>query len=106
MPKITFVFPSGESQTHEAQPGDSVMNVAVNNMVKGIIGECGSCCTCATCHVHLDADWFGKLPPPDYAEQGMLEGAIDPAPTSRLSCQIRADASADGLVCRIPAGQL
>jgi 2Fe-2S ferredoxin len=105
MASITYVMPSGESQTFDSQPGDSVMNVAVNNMVRGIIGECGGCCTCATCHVHVDAAWFDKLPAADYAEQGMLEGAIDPSPRSRLSCQLRAQ-DFDGLVVHIPAGQL
>lgn len=106
MPTITFVMPDGSAQSFESQPGDSVMNVATNNMVRGIIGECGGCCTCATCHVHVDAAWFARLPSADHDELGMLEGAIEPGPTSRLSCQIRANAAVDGLVCHIPAGQL
>ena len=106
MPKIIFLQHTGESQEFEAQPGQSVMEVATNNMVRGIIGECGGCCSCATCHVYVDEPWFSKLAPPDQLEQGMLEGAVEPGPLSRLSCQIKVTDEIDGLTARIPAGQV
>jgi ferredoxin, 2Fe-2S len=105
MPKLTFVQASGESQVVDAQNGKSVMEAAVNNMVRGIIGECGGSCSCATCHVYVDEPWFGQLLPADPQEQGMLEGAIEPGPRSRLSCQIDVTDQLDGMVLRIPAGQ-
>ncbi len=106
MPKINFIQPSGETQTLDGTVGQSVMEVATNNMVAGIIGECGGCCSCATCHVHVDEAWFGRLPPADEMELGMLEGAVEPAPNSRLSCQIKVTEELDGFVARIPAGQV
>lgn len=106
MPKVTFVQPSGEAQTVDAPAGQSVMQVAAGNLIKGIIGECGGCCSCATCHVHVDEPWFSRLLPADAMEQGMLEGAIEPGPRSRLSCQIELSEPLDGLVVRIPAGQV
>jgi 2Fe-2S ferredoxin len=107
MPKISFIEPSGKTHLLEAQPGLSVMEVATRSLeVPGIIGECGGCCTCATCHVYVDEAWFGKLHAMDEMEQGMLEGAVDPMPLSRLSCQIKVTEELDGLIVRIPAGQI
>lgn len=105
MPRVTFVQPGGAAQTVEAPAGKSVMEAAVGEMVNGIIGECGGCCSCATCHVHVDEAWFGKLEPKDQMEEAMLEGAVDPGPTSRLSCQVKLTDDLDGLVVRIPPGQ-
>ena len=106
MPKITFIQPSGEAQTFEGQAGQSIMELATANMVPGIIGECGGSCSCATCHLYVDEAWYPKLPSPDENEAGMLEGAVDPGPLSRLSCQIKITDELDGLVARIPAGQV
>jgi len=106
MPKVTFVHPAGERLTFEAKPGQSIMDVAVNNMVPGIIGERGGACSCATCHVHVDESWFSRLLPADAMEQGMLEGAVEPGPRSRLSCQVPMSDELDGIVVHIPAGQI
>jgi ferredoxin, 2Fe-2S len=106
MPKVTFIQPGGEAQTFDAEIGKSLMQVAVDNMVKGIIGECGGSCSCATCHLYVDEPWRSKLLPPDAQEQGMLEGAIEPKADSRLSCQIEISDAIDGLTARIPAGQV
>lgn len=105
MPKVTFLQPDGQAQTFDATAGKSVMEVATTNMVRGIIGECGGSCSCATCHVYVEDPWFDKLLPADAMEQGMLEGAIEPGPKSRLSCQIDLSDALDGLTVRIPAGQ-
>lgn len=105
MPKIRFVQASGEEQVIDAPLGKTVMEAATANLVRGIIGECGGACACATCHVYVDEPWFSQLLPPDAMEQGMLEGAVEPGPKSRLSCQIDVSSELDGLVLRIPAGQ-
>jgi len=105
VPKIKFEFADGQSQEVEAKPGQSVMEVATQAFVRGIIGECGGACSCATCHVYVESPWFEKLPPADEMELAMLEGAIEPGPRSRLSCQIKVDDSFEGFVAKIPAGQ-
>lgn len=105
MPKLNFVGPDGKTQVVDATVGQSVMEAATGNLVPGIIGECGGSCSCATCHLYVDEPWFSQLPPPDEMEQGMLEGAVEPGPLSRLSCQIRVSDTLDGVVLRIPAGQ-
>jgi 2Fe-2S ferredoxin len=106
MPKIIFIQPDGTKQEVEAGIGQSVMEAATTNFIPGIIGECGGCCSCATCHVYVDEPWFSQLPPADEMEQGMLEGAVEPGPQSRLSCQIKVSEEMDGLTARIPAGQV
>jgi 2Fe-2S ferredoxin len=106
MAKVTFLQPGGEAQVFEAPAGKSVMEVATTNMVRGIIGECGGSCSCATCHVYVEDPWYDKLLPADPMEQGMLEGAVEPGPKSRLSCQIEVTETLDGLTVRIPAGQV
>lgn len=106
MPKVTFVEPDGVTHVVDAAVGQSVMEAATTNMVPGIIGECGGCCSCATCHVYVDEEWFKKLAPADEMELGMLEGAVEPGPLSRLSCQIKMTDELDGIVARIPEGQV
>ena len=105
MPKIVFIQPDGRIQTVEAPAGQSLMEAATNNLVPGIVGECGGSCSCATCHMYIDEPWFSKLAPADEMEQGMLEGAIEPGPLSRLGCQVPISEALDGLVARVPAGQ-
>ena len=105
MPKITFIQHTGETKVVNASVGQSVMEAATGDMVPGIVGECGGSCSCATCHVYIDESWFGRLAPPDEMELGMLEGAVEPGPLSRLSCQIKVTEELDGLIARIPAGQ-
>ncbi|MGH8453874.1 MAG: 2Fe-2S iron-sulfur cluster-binding protein [Nevskiales bacterium] len=105
MPRITFIEDNGSTHVVDASVGQSVMEAATTNLIPGVIGECGGSCSCATCHVYVDEAWFGQLPPPDEMELGMLEGAVEPGPHSRLSCQIKITEEMDGLVSRIPAGQ-
>jgi len=101
--KIIFVEHDGTRRTVEAADGRSVMQVAVENHVRGIIGDCGGCCSCGTCHGYVDAEWIDKLKPPANDESMMLEGVIAPQPNSRLTCQIEINPDLDGLLIRLPA---
>jgi 2Fe-2S ferredoxin len=105
MARIKYVAADGTETEVEAANGLSVMQAAVNNGVQGIVAECGGACSCATCHVHVDAEWFAKLPEPEDMEREMLEFVIDPSDTSRLSCQIKITDELDGLVVHTPASQ-
>lgn len=105
MPKIVFIQPDGSSQTVEAPVGQSLMEAATSNLVSGVVGECGGACSCATCHLYIDEAWFAKLPPRDEIEDAMLEGAIDPGPTSRLGCQVLVSDALDGIVAHVPKAQ-
>ena len=106
MPRITFVSADGSRKDIEAAAGASIMETAIRNNVRGIDAECGGCLSCATCHVYVDDDWVARLPPPDPDEADMLGFvAAQRMPNSRLSCQLKLDASLDGIVVRIPPKQ-
>lgn len=105
MPSVTFVDPSGTRTTLEGEQGMSVMEVAVRNGVNGIIAECGGAAACATCHVYVAPEWLEKTGAAKGDEKEMLGFVIDPAPESRLSCQIRLVPELDGLVVRVPTSQ-
>lgn len=103
MSKVVFIHPDGSREEHQGRDGESVMRVAVDNLVEGIIGECGGDLSCATCHVFVDQEWVHLLPPCSPEEEDMLEAAAaEPTEFSRLCCQIRCDASLDGLTVTIP----
>ena len=105
MPKITFVLHDGSSTEVEARIGDSVMQTAVNNMVEGVVAECGGCLSCATCHVYVDDAWRDKVGQPGSDEEAMLQLAVEPNESSRLSCQVTVTDELDGLVVRVPEAQ-
>ena len=106
MPKITYVLSEGSRREIEASSGTSVMEAAIRNNVRGIDAECGGCLSCATCHVYVDAAWLAKLSAPEPDESDMLGFvAAEQKPNSRLSCQIKLDASLDGIVVQVPRCQ-
>jgi len=105
MPKITFIEHNGTRHVIDAPIGKSAMQVAVDNMVPGIVGDCGGCCSCATCHGYVAPEWADKLPPKQEDEEMMLEGALEVRPTSRLTCQINIGPQLDGLEIELPASQ-
>ena len=105
MPKILFVDHSGTHRLVEAQPGHSVMQIALDNLVPGIVGDCGGACSCATCHAYVDPAWLDRLPSKSENEESMLDGALYTESNSRLTCQITMTDELDGLVLRTPASQ-
>lgn len=106
MPDITFVHADGSTETLDAPDGDTVMEVATDAGVDGILGECGGFALCATCHVYATEPAPGAFPPIGIAEEGMLEGTASPRlPNSRLSCQLPVTENIDGAVFEIPATQ-
>ena len=105
MTKIIFVQPDGTRQEVEANNGATIMEVALQNSIKGIVGECGGACTCATCHVYVDEKWAQKVGEPSIMEEDMLDFASDVRDTSRLSCQVKVSDEFDGLLIHVPARQ-
>lgn len=90
MSKVIFTSASGEVNEIDANPGDSVMEVAVRDGLPGIVAECGGSLSCATCHVFVDEDDLANLPPMEEMEDEMLWGtAVERRENSRLSCQLR-----------------
>ncbi len=107
MPSLSLIHPDGTIHTLKASEGESVMQVATGAGLRGIVGECGGSAMCATCHVYVDEAWVDRLTPALSNELEMLEcTASERLPTSRLSCQIRMNATLDGIVLRLPASQV
>jgi 2Fe-2S ferredoxin len=105
MIEITFVENCGTRHVVPATLGRSVMNVAIENGIRGIPADCGGSCACATCHVLVDPDWQSRLPEITEAEDAMLEfGLEDRQANSRLSCQIVLTPELNGLTVQIPEG--
>ena len=105
MPTITLISHDGQSVDIQARPGHSLMQEAVAHGVTGIVGECGGAAACATCHCYVDEAWLDKLPKPLVNERELLECVLEPAPNSRLSCQLKLTDALDGLVVRLPESQ-
>ncbi len=105
MAKITYIDQAGTKREVEAKPGQSIMEVAVANMIPGIDADCGGACACATCHVYVDDAWAGKLKAKDDMEDSMLDFAEDVRENSRLCCQILVTEDLDGIIVTTPESQ-
>jgi len=101
MPRVTFVLPDGARQEIDAEAGQSLLDIALENRVD-IEGACGGVMACSTCHVIVDPDWADRFDPPDEEEDQMLDLAWGLTPTSRLGCQITLTEALDGLVVSLP----
>ena len=106
MVKVTFSKPGKDDRVIETDAGETLMQAALNNDIAEILADCGGALSCATCHVHITPDWMERVGPPNEDEAAMLEMAVDPDDTSRLSCQILLSDELDGLHVVLPKSQL
>ena len=95
MPQVTFL---PMNQVCEAQPGESILDVAIRNDVP-LQHACGGFCACTTCHV-LVKEGFGSLAEATDSEEDLLDRAWGLSTTSRLACQAKVAQS--DLVIEIP----
>jgi 2Fe-2S ferredoxin len=103
---VTYIEHNGTSHQVQVADGETVMQGAIANMVKGIVGECGGGLACATCHCYIDEAWMERVGEPSEMEKEMLDStAAEARPNSRLACQINIRAELSGLVVRLPASQ-
>jgi len=100
MAKITFITNDNQTIVAEATTG-SVMELAVQNKVKGIDGDCGGVCSCATCHVHVQPEHWEKVGEPSELENDMLEFDDNVSEYSRLCCQVDVSEAVDGIVLKV-----
>jgi 2Fe-2S ferredoxin len=105
MPSIVFIERGGTRREVRAPEGVTVMEIARQHGIDGIVAQCGGACACATCHVYVAPQWLAKLEPREDMEEGMLENAWEPRANSRLSCQIHVAAALDGLEVTVPERQ-
>jgi 2Fe-2S ferredoxin len=106
MPKITLIEHNGSEHSITALEGETLLRVALDNGISGILGDCGGNCSCATCHVYIEGPMATLLPKAVEDEQVMLDGALHLQDNSRLACQIVLTPQLDGLVARMPASQI
>ncbi len=105
MVRVTFIEHDGGSLSVEAGNGETLMQAATCNGVRGIAAECGGARVCGTCHCYIDDAWLGVTGTPSDDEKMMLEFSEHHRPNSRLSCQIRLSEAVDGLVVHLPPSQ-
>jgi ferredoxin, 2Fe-2S len=102
MPRIRFIeMDQDEGRIVEAELGLTVMEVARNAGIAGIVADCGGACICGTCHVHVDAKWRDLVGPPSDIEVATMEFSEDVRDDSRLCCQIKVTEELEGLVLRV-----
>jgi 2Fe-2S ferredoxin len=106
MPTAVFIDHTGARYQVEAPLNKSLMQVALDNAVPGILGDCGGSCSCATCHGYVDAPWAAELPARSETESFMLEGVPELRDNSRLCCQIRMSAALEGITIHLPEEQV
>lgn len=96
-----------EGAVHELKATDewSVMEIIRDGGIP-ILAQCGGSCACATCHVYVDPAWKNKIPEMTEEEVGMLDGAFEVTPDSRLACQIIMTPELDGLKVKLAKGSV
>ena len=97
MPRIIFHCLDGKRREIDASVGNTLMEVAIDGNIDGIVAECGGACACATCHSFIAPDWGAKIPAMSNMEDAMLDSAMDRDDRSRLTCQIEITDELDGL---------
>ncbi len=97
--EVTLIERDGTERTiADAETGKSLMQVARDNDVDGILGECGGSCACATCHVYVEPEWREVVGLADVLEEMTLEGVAHiTREESRLGCQILLSEEMNGL---------
>ncbi len=87
-----------EGQVVEAEPGMTVLDVALANGIE-LEHACEKSCACTTCHVVV-REGFDSLSEASEDEEDMLDKAWGLEPESRLGCQ--AEIADQDLVVEIP----
>jgi ferredoxin, 2Fe-2S len=105
MGNLTVNYTDVKGSTHQltsVDDGVSLMELAKQNGIEGIFGDCGGGCACATCHVYVEGDWMDKVGQPDDIEFAMLDMVADVMQdNSRLGCQIKMRAELDGIAVTV-----
>lgn len=107
MPRITFILPDSTHREVDAPLGRSLMEVARDLGLPGIVAECNGSLACATCHCYLTNADFYPLDAPTGDEDDMLDfTAAARRDCSRLSCQVKVTTALEGLEVTLPPRQV
>lgn len=103
---LNITTPDGAEHDVSTQPGRSLLQIAQDAGLDGLVAECGGSCVCATCHCLVHVDDVARVAPPADDENQMLDfTATDREPGSRLACQLKIEAGHNGLRVRIAERQ-
>jgi 2Fe-2S ferredoxin len=91
----------GTDNEVQGQDGLSIMEVIRDAGLDELLALCGGCCSCATCHVHVDPEFFDKLPTLSEDENDLLDSSDHRTQYSRLSCQLSCGPDVEGLRVQI-----
>lgn len=105
MPHLTFRTSHRDAIEVDVPAQGTLLNVAWDHGIPGIIGDCGGSATCLTCHCYLVDGNLANVPPPRAHEVKMLELVLAARPESRLGCQVLVTDALDGLVIEVPDQQ-
>lgn len=105
MVKVTYVEANGTEYQVSAEPGRTLMEVALEAGVPGILADCGGSAACGTCRVFVDPAWQAVVGGPNDNEEAMLELSAGEPEGRRLSCQVTITEAFDGLIVRMPENQ-
>ena len=107
MPTVVFHHPDTPPDVVIGKAGTSLMRAAIENNVRGIIGECGGQAMCATCHVYVHPEYLDELEPIGEDEEEMLEDTAAPRlDRSRLGCQVALDDALPEIHVDVPPNQV
>ncbi|MAQ81998.1 2Fe-2S iron-sulfur cluster-binding protein [Psychromarinibacter halotolerans] len=107
MIEVTFVEACGKRITVQAAEGATLMQIARDNDVEGIRGECGGSLACATCHGYVEDTFLPEVGGAGEEESEMLDfAACEVKPSSRLCCQIAVRPALNGMVVHLPEAQI
>ena len=101
MPVLIFRDLRGDERRAEASVGETLLEVALQHRVPGILGECGGCASCGTCSVVIEEDAHALFPPRSAIEQDLLLALGLAHANARLCCQLRVPQSAAPIVLQL-----
>ena len=92
---------SGIQKEVKGKDGVTLMRLIRRAGVEELVAQCGGGCACATCHVYVFPPTGARIEQMGAGESRILATASHRDATSRLSCQIKFDASLDGMHVRL-----
>lgn len=106
MVEVIFIEHDGTEHRATGESGRTIMEVAMDNGLPGLLADCGGNCSCGTCRCLVGPEWVGKLEPMSCDEQLMLDMVANGDGGCRLTCQIPLSEDLDGIVIHWPESQM
>ena len=98
---IKFITLDGVTIEAKGESGSTLLELATEYNVEGIVAECGGACACATCHVYLDSNYKDKVVKAEPHEEDMISILDDYDDNSRLACQVTLTEAMNDMTVRV-----